>query len=90
MPDEHWVVYTSKINRINSSPVEQQNAFGRTTMTLQWLLQLFMQLESDVWVGTRGSNWNRLIDELRCTVIDKCLNTYLEVGPTDDWNNYHW
>jgi hypothetical protein len=44
------------------------------------LLQLLMSLEADAWVGTRGSNWNRLIDELRCVWVDKCPHAYLEVG----------
>jgi len=44
------------------------------------LLQLLMALEADAWVGTRGSNWNRLIDELRCVWVDKCQGVYVEVG----------
>ncbi len=44
------------------------------------LLQLLMCLEADAWIGTRGSNWNRLIDELRCVWVDKCPNIYIEVG----------
>ena len=44
------------------------------------LMQLFMNLEADAWVGTRGSNWNRLIDELRCVFVDKCQGIYVEVG----------
>ena len=52
------------------------------------LLQLLMALEADAWVGTRGSNWNRLIDELRCVWVDKCQGVYVEVGtiPLD----YSW
>lgn len=44
------------------------------------LLQLLMALEADAWVGTRGSNWNRLIDELRCVWVNKCAHVYVEVG----------
>ena len=44
------------------------------------LLQLLMSLEADAWIGTRGSNWNRLIDELRCVWVDKCSKSYVEVG----------
>jgi hypothetical protein len=44
------------------------------------LMQLFMTMEADTWVGTRGSNWNRLIDELRCVFVDKCQGIYVEVG----------
>ena len=39
-----------------------------------------MALECDAWVGTRGSNWNRLIDELRCVWVPKCAQPYVEVG----------
>ena len=28
----------------------------------------------------RLSNWNRLIDELRCTWVPKCLHPFYEVG----------
>ena len=82
-PDTHWVVYTSNIHRINGSPFVQLKTFGRTEMTLQWILQLWMALECDVWVGTRSSNWNRLIDELRCSLVDKCQYPYIEVGTGD-------
>jgi hypothetical protein len=52
------------------------------------LLQLLMALEADAWVGTRGSNWNRLIDELRCVWVDKCQGAYVEVGLTPP--QYAW
>jgi hypothetical protein len=52
------------------------------------LLQLLMALEADAWVGTRGSNWNRLIDELRCVWVDKCQGVYVEVGLTPE--AYSW
>ncbi|KAI9028665.1 hypothetical protein DFJ74DRAFT_659626 [Hyaloraphidium curvatum] len=48
--------------------------------TLYYLGQLLMALECDAWVGTRGSNWNRLIDELRCIWVAKCRSPYVEVG----------
>jgi len=62
---------------------------GVTEKTLGHLLQLVMALEADAWIGTRGSNWNRLIDELRCVWVDKCVNPYVEVGgPVKDL--YDW
>jgi hypothetical protein len=55
------------------------------------LLQLFMALEADAWIGTRGSNWNRLIDELRCIWVDKCHHIFVEVGdPHSMWGPYSW
>jgi hypothetical protein len=50
------------------------------------LLQLYMSLEADAWVGTRGSNWNRLIDELRCVWVPKCPNPYVDVGDLRDFS----
>jgi hypothetical protein len=38
---------------------------GETTQS--HLLNLLMALEADHFIGTRGSNWCRLIDELRCS-----------------------
>jgi hypothetical protein len=52
------------------------------------LLQLLMALEADAWVGTRGSNWNRLIDELRCVWVVKCQGVYVEAGLTPE--AYSW
>ena len=33
---------------------------------------------------------DRMIDELRCTMIDKCNAPYVEVGRKKDWLDYHW
>lgn len=52
------------------------------------LLQLVMSLEADSWIGTRASNWNRLIDELRCVWVDKCNGMYTEVG--DSYAEYNY
>lgn len=89
-PDKSWVVYFSDIGRMNTGPVSQLIAFGPLNTTYTWILQLLMALECDVFVGTRGSNWNRLIDELRCVWVSKCSAPYFEVGPHRDWKGYHW
>jgi hypothetical protein len=44
------------------------------------LLELVLALEADAWIGTRASNYGRLIDELRCVWVDKCLQPFREVG----------
>jgi hypothetical protein len=51
----------------------------RTTRFYGHLLQLTLALEADAWIGTRGSNWNRLIDELRCVWvrIEPCGFAYI-------------
>ncbi|KAL7266888.1 hypothetical protein RUND412_010547 [Rhizina undulata] len=80
-----WTWYHSFIPRINGGPKEQLNAFGnRTEMTIKWMQQLIMAVECDTIVGTRGSGWNRMIDELRCVWVD-CRKPYLEVGVPEDW-----
>lgn len=51
--------------QVRFTKTEQQ---GRFWFDAGWRLpplQLLMALECDAWVGTRASNWNRLIDELR-------------------------
>ena len=51
---------------------------------------MVMSMEADAWVGTRGSNWNRLLDELRCIWVDKCGLSYTEVGTPESWAGYNW
>jgi len=68
-PDEAWVFYVSDVHRMNSGPMQQLEHFRtRSAITVEWLYQLYMALEADVWIGTRKSNWNRLIDEMRCVI----------------------
>ena len=83
-----WVFYYSDIPRLNGGPEEQLNAFGnRTEMTCKWVQQLIMALECDLIIGTRGSGWNRMIDELRCVwgTGGGCKAPFMEVGPFEDW-----
>ena len=37
-------------------------------------------LYSEAWVGTRSSNWNRLIDMHRCINAPKCMQPFVEAG----------
>jgi hypothetical protein len=90
VPHDGWITFSSAIHRINDSPFIQLETFGRTQMTLEWFLQLMMSLECDIFIGTLGSNWNRLIAELRCIWIDSCEAPYMEVGFRDDWVDYSW
>ncbi|KAL8278498.1 hypothetical protein RQP46_009188 [Phenoliferia psychrophenolica] len=61
-----WTFYASSINRANGGPAGQLNLFhDREATTLSWMAELFIAMECDAFVGTRGSNWNRIIDELR-------------------------
>jgi hypothetical protein len=83
----HWAFSWYDVPRANSNGPEQLSAFSlpRAVLTRIWLLQLLIALECDAWVGTRGSNWNRLIDELRCIWVPKCANDYSEVGDFTKW-----
>ncbi|KAK6349273.1 hypothetical protein TWF730_010023 [Orbilia blumenaviensis] len=88
--NENWTWVWSNIPRINGGPVEQLNSFGnRTDMTIKWVLQLFFAIEASHIIGTRGSGWNRMIDELRCIWVD-CRTPYMEVGPFEDWVHYNF
>ena len=60
-PDSSWVTYSSVITRVNSGPLQQMDksindGLGRSHLSHTWLLQLFMALECDAWVGTLLSN----------------------------------
>ena len=81
-PDIGWVMYLSKLQRMNTGPSEQLAKFGRTGLSVQWLYQLFLALECDVWIGTRNSNWNRLIDEMRCALLTTSCSLKSCTDPT--------
>ena len=87
-PDDGYVIYTSSIPRANTSPNRQLQLFGRSNMTMIWLLQLWLAVECDAWVGQRNSNWNRLIDEMRCVLVDKCDHIFIELGDYREWDGY--
>ena len=73
------VFYTDMFRQSDNSPVVEVLKHHRD-YTLYYLLQLLMALECDAWVGTRESNWNRAIDELRCVWVPNCDLPFVEVG----------
>ena len=77
-----WALMWYDVPRINSNGIDQLHKLSLlpAQLTRIWFLQLLMALECDAWVGTRGSNWNRLIDELRCIWVPKCMQPYSDVG----------
>lgn len=90
-PNERWIWFTSRIGRMNGSSFSQLDAFGnRTEATLSWMSESLLTMECDAFVGTRGSNWNRVIDELRSVWMDKAMLPYLDVGEEVDWRDYDW
>lgn len=85
-----WGVVYSKIPRMTGGFVlSEWTANPERAAVHTHLLQLLMSLESDAWIGTRASNWNRLIDELRCVWVDKCMHTYVDVGFLAD-GDFYW
>ena len=82
------MIYISSIPRVNEGPRQQIRRFGRSNMTMAWLLQLWLAVECDAWVGQRMSNWNRLIDEMRCVLVDKCDHVFIELGKEREWKDY--
>jgi hypothetical protein len=88
-----WGFVYSKIERMAGGFNSEQwvNIASDTRLSIIYtqLLQLLMSLESDAWIGTRASNGNRLIDELRCIWVDKCQNVYVDVGYLQD-GDYAW
>lgn len=89
-----WRYAWYDVPRINSNGIDQLDKIStikRGILTHIWWLQLLMALECDAWIGTRGSNWNRLIDELRCIWVPKCKHEYVEVGTNpNDYKEYNW
>lgn len=81
----HWsIAWYGALPRKDSNGDDQLNAFSsiipKANLTRLWFLQLTLALECDSWIGTRGSNWNKLIDMLRCVWVAKCQNYMADVG----------
>jgi hypothetical protein len=81
----HWsMAWYSAMPRRDTNGKDQLNAFSdiiaKANLTRLWFLQLTLALECDTWIGTRGSNWNKLIDVLRCVWVPKCQNYMVDVG----------
>ena len=88
--ENKWDVVFSHIERLkggfsmddgNKTVKLQQK--DKSLLTIEHLSQLLLALEASAWIGHRGSNWNRIIDELRCVWVPKCSNTYIEGGQND-------
>lgn len=64
----HWNLYYTKAKRIHSNERDPWNSHtpDRAGTDLAFV-NLFLAADADYFVGVLGSNWNRLIDELRKT-----------------------
>jgi len=76
-------------NHIEMMDTDEHIRKHRQDFAMYHLLELQMSLEADGWIGTRASNWNRMIDELRCIWVSKCEMPFVEVGDTHG-DNYNW
>ncbi|KAK6360731.1 hypothetical protein TWF730_006858 [Orbilia blumenaviensis] len=84
-----WTWYYSNIPRVDGGP--QANlalAHNKTDSLLTHMMQLWMAVECDTFVGNRNSNWNKMIDAIRCTLMDKCRAPYIDAGFMADWINF--
>jgi hypothetical protein len=91
-----WQVLSYDIPRYKATPVNPISAViaqaaGEVAgaQALKHLQQFLLALEADAWVGTRASNWNRIIDEARCIWIARCFNYFEEIGD-EWWPGYGW
>jgi len=75
-----WYGLATAMPRHNSNGYSQGTLYGTEFMMVRYLLQLLLALECDAFIGQRASNWNTVIDQLRCVWVPKCAATFTEVG----------
>jgi len=76
------VIYSDVPRMKNGNQESQIDSFWNFNVTVSVLMQLSMTSECDAWIGSRSSNWNRIIDIYRCTRVNKCQQIFVEVGDT--------
>jgi hypothetical protein len=78
------VLYSHDIPRMpHGNQADQVSTFWTSEVTISVLMQLVMTSECAAWVGSRCSNWNRIIDMYRCVrVPQKCHGAFIEAGDT--------
>ncbi|KAF8439181.1 hypothetical protein BGX38DRAFT_898284 [Terfezia claveryi] len=88
--------YTKNLPRNNGGPKTEVNTGGRVETTLMHLGELMIGLEAGSWVGTRNSNWCRLVEELAQVWVGgsagsgEAPGVFMEVGGRGDWVDYHF
>lgn len=87
--------YTKDMPRKNGGPGQEMERGNEVNTTLLHLGELMLALEAGMWVGTRASNWCRLIEELAQVWVGGNANTgdgrvFVEVGMQNDWVDYHF
>ena len=76
------VIYSNIPRMVLGHNQPDVKSFWNFNVTIAVLMDLFMASECDAWVGTRSSNWNRLIDIHRCVHARKCHQSFVEAGDT--------
>ena len=64
-----WIfLYTNNVRQVGETAMlKYELAVGRQRLLETSLANLIISAECDYFIGTLGSNWNRLINELRLT-----------------------
>jgi hypothetical protein len=68
----------------------QVASFWTYNVTISMLLQLSMASECAAWVGSRTSNWNRVVDMFRCTAAANCRGGFVEMDESIKGYYYRW
>ncbi len=76
------VHYSSDVPRTASGYDQNMVSPDRNTTRAVLLELRSTTLFCEAWVGTRSSNWNRLIDMHRCLSAPKCRQPFVEAGDT--------
>lgn len=88
--------YTAGLPRRNGGPTEEVAQGEEVETTLMHLGEMMLSLESGAWVGTRASNWCRLVDELAQIWVGGAgagggsPGVFVEVGDEQNWVGYHF
>jgi hypothetical protein len=76
------VVYSDIARMAHGHDQADVTSFWNFNTTIAVLMELYLTSECDAWIGTRSSNWNRLIDIHRCVHARKCKQVFVETGDT--------
>ena len=82
--NKEWKFFwTTGHKRLNSGPIQASGVHGTAEEMRIAFLNLYICLEADAFVWIRGSNWGRLLDELR-NVSGRCDSPNVDID-YDEW-----
>jgi hypothetical protein len=73
------VIYSDVPRMPHGNNEREMVTWWNRSVTLAVLMELSLTSECDAWIGSRSSNWNRLIDLRRCVHTHKCNQIFVEV-----------